>query len=251
MDLPEEHDATDTDRQPEDARTLVAALTNLLVNDPSPVQGTESRAILAGTRAELQRPADRHADAVLREFTSTSSSSNDGLLDEERRTPPEFLGESQVREALHRANSLRPQGHLDDEPHFPSSFLGTHSRLRVEGEWGGAHRDLPPIDPVLVAHPDASYPSRSPALRVHSQGPRFYNLRSDPAFDPKMSPTDSPLATTSRALPLRLSQQGWKWNVILLRQQSCRLWLNSQQKRLISPIFDGQKNNATDDLSLM
>jgi hypothetical protein len=28
-------------------------------------------------------------------------------------------------------------------------------------------------------------------------------------------------------------------------------WLNSQQKRLISPIFDGQKNNATDNLSLM
>jgi hypothetical protein len=46
MDLPEEHDATDTDRQPEDTRTLVAALTNLLVNDPSPVQGTESRANL-------------------------------------------------------------------------------------------------------------------------------------------------------------------------------------------------------------
>jgi hypothetical protein len=76
-----------------------------------------------------------------------------------------------VREALQRANFLRPQGHLDDEPHYPSSFLGTHSRLRVEGEWGGAHRDLPPIDPVLVAYPDASYASRSPVVRLHSQGP--------------------------------------------------------------------------------
>ncbi len=180
MDLPEEHDATASDSQPEDARTLVAALTNLLMDDTSPALGTESRADLidranlidlAGTRAESQRPADRHADAVLRGFTSNSSSSNDGLLDEERRTPPEFLGESQVREALQRANSLRPQGQLDDEPHFPSSFLGTHSRVRVEGEWGGAHRDLPPIDPVLVAYPDASNPSRSPAVRLHSQGP--------------------------------------------------------------------------------
>ena len=28
-------------------------------------------------------------------------------------------------------------------------------------------------------------------------------------------------------------------------------WLNSRQKRLISPIFEGQKNNATGNLSLM
>jgi hypothetical protein len=42
--------------------------------------------------------------------------------------------------------------------------MGTHSRLRVEGEWGGAIGDLPLIDPALVAYPDMSYTSRSPAL---------------------------------------------------------------------------------------
>jgi hypothetical protein len=35
MDLPEEHDATDSDRQPEDARTLVAALIQQLILEGS------------------------------------------------------------------------------------------------------------------------------------------------------------------------------------------------------------------------
>jgi hypothetical protein len=52
---------------------------------------------------------------------------------------------------------------------------------------------------------------------------RFCRLRSDPAFNLKMSPTDNPLATASRAHPRQLHQQGWKWDAILLRQQSYRL----------------------------
>ncbi len=39
----EDHNATEPEHQPEDARALVAALTTLLVDDPSPALGAENR----------------------------------------------------------------------------------------------------------------------------------------------------------------------------------------------------------------
>jgi hypothetical protein len=163
-----DHKENDQDQQSADAKTLVTTLTNLLLNDPTPQLGMDDRPV-----AESMQTADARGDAdrVLTGFTSNSSL-NDVSPNGDRRTPPTpaFLEDRQVREALLRANSLRPQGHLDDEPHFPSSFMGTHSRLRAaEGEWGGALGDLPLNDPLrvaypLVAYPDTSYAPRSPAL---------------------------------------------------------------------------------------
>ena len=99
------------------------------------------------------------------------------------------------------------------------------------------HRSTPFLLPILTRPilPDLLlfvYIPRDQLPRNLKSGPdsnramkrrRFCNLRSDPAFDPKMSPTDNPLATISRAHPRQLPQQGWKWGVILLRQQFRRL----------------------------
>jgi hypothetical protein len=168
-----DHKENDQDHQPADAKTLVNALTNLMLDDPTPPLEMHGRPI-----AESMQPANAHGDAdtALTNFTGNSSL-NDVPPNGDRRTPPTpaFLEDRHVREALLRANSLRPQGHLDDEPHFPSSFMGTHSRLRVEGEWGGALGNLPLNEPArvaypLVAYPDTSYAPRYPALNQAHPG---------------------------------------------------------------------------------
>ncbi len=225
----QEHKETGPDHPHGDARNLVTALTNLMMDDdPTPPEESESQ-----PRPDSQRPATEpeHVDAVLGEITSKSSS-NDGMLNGEEQSPPPpaFLGESQVREALRRADSLRPQGHLDDEPYFPTSFTGTYSRLQDEREWGGAPRDLPQI----VAYPDTSYGPQYPAILSHSQElaqtrpeirtrfqHRCYRLRSVRALGQKMSFTGSPLEVTNWAHRPLLPQQGWLWNMPLPHQRSC------------------------------
>jgi hypothetical protein len=138
MDRPQEHKEIDSEHQPDEARTLVAALTNLLLNDPTPPT-TRPEDQSRTQHQNLAPGRTSTADASLRNFTSTSSDNN-SFLDEEGQTgqtpfPPAFLADShQVREALRRADSLRPRGHLDDEPFSPSAFIRDQPRFRNEGE---------------------------------------------------------------------------------------------------------------------
>jgi hypothetical protein len=68
---------------------------------------------------------------------------------------PAFLSDSQVRAALQRANSLRPQGHLK----FPSSMAHAQPQFQAERDL----RDAPAIPFYHVfGYPDSSYPSKNP-----------------------------------------------------------------------------------------
>ncbi len=73
------------------------------------------------------------ADAILQEITSSRSTAVFRDNEEEETSVPVFLSDFNVREALQRANSLRPQGHLSDE--LRSLFLWpTHNhRFRQRG----------------------------------------------------------------------------------------------------------------------
>jgi hypothetical protein len=154
---PQEHKEADPETLPGDARALVAALTNLLLDDHPPPPRTAEE-----TQIDPQRHTNATItpDVILRNFTSTSSS-NDG---DEGQTPlpPTFLADSQVRAALQRADSLRPQGHLSDEPYFPSSVMGVTPLFQDGREQGGIlSRDFhPTMGPY--AYPDSSYAPRSP-----------------------------------------------------------------------------------------
>jgi hypothetical protein len=72
-------------------------------------------------------------------LSATSFSYQPPLSVDEREDPPlpEFLSDASVRAALHRANALHPQGHLSDEPQFPSALgeLPTrHLDVRVRAD---------------------------------------------------------------------------------------------------------------------
>ena len=164
MDHSQEHKETDPESLAGDTRTLVTALTELLRDDQPP----------RITQQPLQTAPMMHTtstttpDAILRNITSTSSS-NDG---DERQSPllPAFLADSQVRAALQRADSLRPQGHLSDEPYFPSSLMSVppHYQDGREQAEDNQPRDFHP-SMGLFAYPDSSYAPRSP-VPLHSQG---------------------------------------------------------------------------------
>jgi hypothetical protein len=149
-----------------DPRTLVTALTQQLVleDSTSPLEVEEQGAPVLHLidRNLIDRTATHAvtstADAVLREITSSRSV---GVFhDDGRETSlPAFLSDSQVRAALHRANSLRPQGHLSDEPQFPSSLTRAQPQFQAERDL----RDAParPFYPV-TGYPDSFYPSINP-----------------------------------------------------------------------------------------
>jgi hypothetical protein len=74
----------DPDHQRDDAKTLVAALTNLMMDDP-----TASVEVRGQSGTEPMQPTVDHenADTVLSDFTRNSPLNGD-LPDEERQTPP-------------------------------------------------------------------------------------------------------------------------------------------------------------------
>jgi hypothetical protein len=64
---------------------------------------------------------------------------------DERKDPPlpELLSDASVWATLHRANALHPQGHLSDEPQFPSALGGLQTRhLDVRVRAYTAERDF-------------------------------------------------------------------------------------------------------------
>jgi hypothetical protein len=153
MDHSQDRVVDDPEHPDVDSRTLVTALTQLLLEDPTPT-------LAAGEQAEPDLRSPNHAtdtaDATLREITSSRSLS---VLPDERETSPllpAFLSDSQVRTALQRANSLRPQGHLSDEPQFPSSLTNAQSQFQAERDW----REVPARPPYpIIGYTDSSYPS--------------------------------------------------------------------------------------------
>ena len=153
MDHSQDRMVDDPEQPDVDSRTLVAALTQLLLEDPTPT-------LTAGEQAEPDLRSPNHAtdtaDATLREITSSRSFS--ALPDERETSPslPAFLSDSQVRTALQRANSLRPQGHLSDEPQFPSSLTNAQSQFQADRDW----REAPARPPYpIIGYTDSSYPS--------------------------------------------------------------------------------------------
>jgi hypothetical protein len=150
MDHSQEQKETNPKSSADDTKDLVTALTGLLLDDqPLPPRISEHQ---PQTDPQMHTVDTTTPDAILRNFTSTSSS-NDG---DEGQTSllPGFLADSQVRAALHRADSLRPQGHLSDEPYFPSSFMGVppHYQDGREQE-GNQPRDFHPpwaFLPILI-----------------------------------------------------------------------------------------------------
>jgi hypothetical protein len=99
------------------------------------------------------------ADAILQEITSSRSTAAVFRDNEEETSVPAFLSDLNVREALQRANSLRPQGHLSDEPQFPSSMA--HAQPQIQGERDLSSALARPFYPV-TSYPDSSYPSNNP-----------------------------------------------------------------------------------------
>jgi hypothetical protein len=155
MDRSQDRMEDDPEPPNDDPRNLVAALTHLLLEDSSSTQEQ------AETDLRSTNHATSPADAILREVTSTRSISV--LPDNERETSPllpAFLSDSQVRAALQRANSLKPQGHLSDEPQFPSSLANAQSQIQAERDW----REAParPSYPI-IGYPDISCPPNTPA----------------------------------------------------------------------------------------
>jgi hypothetical protein len=136
-------------QQPEapsdEAKALVAALTQQLA------VGGESSSLDAATSSAVP-------EALNRESTRNQFF-NDNLRDRESvsLSPPSFLGDQQVRQALQRANSLRPQGHLDDEPYFPSTLSDAFQYL----PGGGRENRDARVPRNIVAYEDRSYPSTS------------------------------------------------------------------------------------------
>jgi hypothetical protein len=137
------------EQQPEapsdDSKALVAALAQQLAvrGEISSLDATTSSAA---------------PEALNRESTGNHFSTYD-LRDRESvsLSPPSFLGDQQVRHALQRAKSLRPQGHLDDEPYFPSALSDAFQYL----PGGGRENRDARVPRNIVAYEDRSYPSTS------------------------------------------------------------------------------------------
>jgi hypothetical protein len=83
-----------------------------------------------------------------------------------------------VREAIYRVNCLRPQGHLGDEPHFPSALTRVPQPL-FTGERDGGGR----VARDLVAYDDRSYPPRPGGFSGYAAP--FYAPSSPAPFRPQ------------------------------------------------------------------
>jgi hypothetical protein len=144
----------------EDSRALVIALTQqlMLERDNGTPQITPQ---LAQSSAETARwPTTSMGNTG--NFSVSDQIFLPPLSEDEREDPPlpEFLSDASVRAALHRANALRPQGHLSDEPQFPSALGGPPTRhldVRVRADMterdflGGQDLDISQLSPYSPA----------------------------------------------------------------------------------------------------
>jgi hypothetical protein len=147
MDSHQDDEETKQESSGEETRTLVTALTQqLLVDDRDGVPRVEPTTSVM------------HEDAPPR-INSTSTGNllfNDqffcpptsGTDERDLSVLPEFLSDASIRAALNRANALHPQGHLSDEPQFPSALGGDRPRHLGARD----HDDL--ITREMVGSPD-------------------------------------------------------------------------------------------------
>ena len=158
MESKEDEELTQERTSPPDAKTLVTALSQLLLDgSPGTLDTTNARAsfvprifdggAITGTRfLENQRP-------------SSSSVGDEGFL-----PLPGFLADSQVRMAIRQAAVLHNQGQLPDaSPSHVSPPFAQHPRFQREREMG-AHVALdfhPSLGPS--GHPTSTYVPLSPA----------------------------------------------------------------------------------------
>jgi hypothetical protein len=103
----------------EDPRALVAALTQQLMVD----DGNRAQALPSSTETTTRATRAMNTGISLPDNHNFPPPST-GEDEQETTFLPEFLSDASVRAALHRANALRPQGHLSDEPQFPSALGG-------------------------------------------------------------------------------------------------------------------------------
>jgi hypothetical protein len=122
MDSHQDDEETKDESSGDNTRALVAALTQqLLVGDGGEASQAELQPALRGTEDALLRSTRvlNTGNLQSNELFRPPSSSED---EHENILLPDFLSETSIRAALHRANALCPQGHLSDEPHFPSAL---------------------------------------------------------------------------------------------------------------------------------
>ncbi len=115
----QDHMEGDTELPAVDSRTLVTALTqqlNLGRSAPALEAEEQGESVDRNLIDRGTQSGSNMADAILQEITSSRSTAVVFRDNEEETFVPAFLSDFNVREALQRANSLRPQGHLSDEP---------------------------------------------------------------------------------------------------------------------------------------
>jgi hypothetical protein len=159
MDSRQDEDETKSDSPVDDPRALVSALTQLLAmgdGDEAQVQ------VLPSVTEEFITQTENTGD-----FSSNDQSSppTSGDNDNEISPLPEFLSDASVRAALRRANALRPQGHLSDEPQFPSA-LGESQTLLPDTQVRGVaeRREFPESLGYVYPGLTTSQPLGSPPL---------------------------------------------------------------------------------------
>jgi hypothetical protein len=140
MQSSQDHTEGDAELPVVDSRTLVTALTQQLTlgRSTSALEAEEQgdpvfhNLIDRNVIDRALQSGNNMADAILQEITSSRSTAvfHDN---EEETSVPAFLSDFNVRETLQRANSLRPQGHLSDEPQSLLLWPTHNHRFRQRG----------------------------------------------------------------------------------------------------------------------
>jgi hypothetical protein len=168
LEMDSDDDETKRDYSADDPRALVAALTQLLtVGDDI---GAPAQAVPSSTEGSISRN-ENTGNFSPNEQKSSSPTSGDNAR--ETSLIPEFLSDASVRAALHRANALRPQGHLSDEPQFPSA-LGRSTHVFQMHGLGESRKDKSSMGMRDLSTPNSpSHNPRLTLLRCCTLGPQF------------------------------------------------------------------------------
>jgi hypothetical protein len=126
MDSHQDEEEMKQESSGDETRSLVTALTQqLLVDD----RAGASRVELAPVVHEEALPRlNSTSTGILLFNDQIFCPPTSGTDERDLSVLPEFLSDASIKAALHRANALRPQGHLSDEPQFPSSLGGDRPR---------------------------------------------------------------------------------------------------------------------------
>ena len=165
MESKEDEESTQERTPPQDAKNLVTALTQLLL-DESPGTSDTITARALSVPSFLAGGANTSTRFLESQRPSSSSNDDEGFL-----PLPGFLADSQVRMALRQAAVLHNQGPLPDaSPSHVSPPFAQHPRFQREREMG-AHIALdfhPSLGPS--GYPTSTYVPLSPA-HLHPRDP--------------------------------------------------------------------------------